>query len=383
MVKTKIIYLLILILLVPLVSCSKKKTTQIPPYVVNVIKVQDHDWQKTILATGTLSSFYGIMVKAETSGRVTSIFLKSGKYVEQGTPLVQIYPDILKAQLQKAEARLKLSQIDYLRYLDLYKTGFYAKSDLDKAHTEVKNNQGEVDQIKAQLVQTHIVAPFSGKLGLRLISLGDYLSPGKEIIQLESIDPIRVDFSVPEIYLGQIELGDKVAMTTRAYPKTTFTGKIYAFNSIVNQGTRSLDVWATIPNKDHKLMPGVFVEVTIYLGKKQSVMMVPQTAIVYTLDGDYVYRFIDHKAVKTKVTIGPKIKDNWVIVNSGIKEGDEVISDGQVKLTDGAPVMTREEAQQMFNAQAANQQANKDKKQVKQQDNQQKNKLATKQGNKK
>jgi len=334
--------------LISLTACSKQKTTHVPPYTVSLFKVKKADWQKTILATGSLSSFYGIMVKAETSGRITKIFFKSGEYVKKGTPLVQIYPDILAAQLTKAEARLKLSQINYMRYLDLYKTGFYSKSDLDKAHTTVKNNQGEVNQIKAQLVQTHIIAPFSGQLGLRLISLGDYLSPGKEIINLESIEPIRVDFSVPEIYLGEIKLGDKVTMTTRAYPKATFTGKIYAFNSLVNTGSRSLDVWATIPNKDHKLLPGMYVEVTIYLGKKQSVMMAPQTAIVYTLDGDYVYRYIDHKAVKTKITLGPKLKDDWVIIKSGVKVGDEIISDGQVKLTDGAPVMTQAEAQQQL-----------------------------------
>jgi membrane fusion protein (multidrug efflux system) len=330
---------------------AKKQQLQLPPPIVSVGKVIKKKWQSSIMETGSLSAFNGIMVKAETSGRVTQIFFKSGQLVKKGDKLVQIYPDILEAELQKTEADLELNQMDYKRYSVLTSKQFYSQADLDKIRTQVKEDQATIKKLKAELVQTLIRAHFDGKIGLRQISIGDYLSPGDSIVYLESLDPIRVEFSVPEIYLQYLKLNQKISMATRAYPNQTFTGKIFAFNSTLDTNTRTLDVWASVPNSQYQLMPGTFVEVTVYFGELQDVLMVPQTAIVYGENENFVYRVVNHKAVKTSVVQGEKLDNNMVVITSGLKEGEEIVTGGQIKLKDGSPLLSEEEAQQMFSQQ--------------------------------
>jgi membrane fusion protein (multidrug efflux system) len=320
---------------------------KMPPTVVQIQAVKRQNWQKTILATGSLSAAEGITVTPEVSGRITNIFFKSGTYVTEGTPLIQLYQKIVQAQLDKAKAQLELHRANLRRFTELYKKGYYDKADLDKAAAIVKSNIADVNNTQAQLDQTTIKAPFSGRLGLRQISIGDYLSPGSAVVDLQSIDPIRVDFNVPEIYLGQIKIGDKTTITSRALKNQVYTGIIYAFNSKIDPNSRMLGVRANVPNPNHLLVPGTFVEVTVYLGQPDILMMIPQTAVVYSLEGNYVYLMKNHKAVKTPITLGQKLDDNRIIVVKGLQVGDPVIIGGQEKLHDGAAVMTEAEAQAM------------------------------------
>ncbi|MGD9152990.1 MAG: efflux RND transporter periplasmic adaptor subunit [Gammaproteobacteria bacterium] len=357
--KKFILIIVSLCLCITLNAYAKEQQLKLPPPIVSVGKVIKKKWQSSIMETGSLSAFNGIMVKAETSGRVTDIFFKSGQFVKKGDKLVQIYPDILEAELQRTEANLELNQMDYKRYSVLTSKQFYPQSDLDKIRTKVKEDQATIKQLKAELVQTLIRAHFDGKIGLRQISIGDYLSPGDSIAYLESLDPIRVEFSVPETYLQYLKLNQKISMATRAYPNQTFTGKIFAFNSTLDTNTRTLDVWASVPNSQYQLTPGTFVEVTVYFGELQDVLMVPQTAIVYGENENFVYRVVNHKAVKTTVIQGEKLNDNMVVIMSGLKEGEEVVTGGQIKLKDGSPLLSEEEAQQMFSQQQANQNNNK------------------------
>jgi len=321
---------------------------KMPPTVVQIQAAKRQNWQTTILATGSLSAAEGITVTPDVSGRVTNIFFKSGTYVTKDTPLIQLYQKIVQAQLDKAKSQLALDQANLARFTALYKKGYYDKADLDKAAAIVEIDIANVNSTRAQLEQTTIKAPFSGRLGLRQISIGDYLSPGSAVVDLQSIDPIRVDFNVPEIYLGQIKIGDKTTITSRALKNQVYTGIIYAFNSKVDPNSRMLGVRANVPNQNHLLVPGTFVEVTVYFGRPDILMMVPQTAIVYSLEGNYVYLMKNHKAVKTPVTLGQKLDDNRIIVVKGLQVGDPVITGGQEKLHDGAAVMTEPEMQQMM-----------------------------------
>lgn len=330
---------------------QSKSAHKMPPTVVQTITAHSKVWQNTINFNGSLSAFQGIMISSVTSERVTKIYFKSGQYVKQGEPLIQLYPNIIKAQFKKAEAQLKLSQADYQRALKLYKRKFLDAADLDKLQAKMQSDQADFKQAKSQLGQTLIKSPFAGKLGLRLVSLGEYLTPGTPIVNLQALDPICVDFSVSEIYLSQIKIGNKITLRSRAFPCEVYQGTIYALDSSVDPKTRMLGVRAKISNVNHTLLPGSFVSVTVYIEKAVPQIIIPQPAIVYSPQGNYVYRMINHKAVKTPVKLGQKLTDSQVIIIKGLKSGDVVIVGGQMKLFDESSVMTQQEAQKYFNAQ--------------------------------
>lgn len=336
------------------ITQAKSKTSpmsQMPPTVVDFAVAKQITWQPSTNVTGSLNAINGIMIKSETSGRVTKIYFKSGEFVQKDKPIIQIYPDILQAELQKAQAQLDLSKLDYDRSLKLYDKKYVSKADIDKARTDVTSNEAQVQQLKAELDQTLIKAPFSGQLGLRQVSVGDFLTPGSEIVNLEQLNPIRVDFSIPEIYLNQVKVGQTVNISSRAFPNKHFIGKIYAINSVVDPQSRSLDVRASIPNTEYQLLPGAFVEVKVLFGGPKNVLVVPQTAIVYSADKSIVYKVVNHKAVATTVTLGEKLDNDLVIIKSGLNRNDQIVSDGQVKIEDGANIMSPEEATQMMSAQ--------------------------------
>jgi membrane fusion protein (multidrug efflux system) len=329
-----------------------KQAPKIPPTVVAITKAKTITWQESILETGSLSAFDGTILAPEVSGRVTNIHFASGQYVRQGDLLIEIYPDIIRAQLQRDQAQLRKSSLDYDRNLKLYKKGFVDQSTLDQKRADRDSDQANVNNDQAQLRQHLIQAPFSGLLGLRKVSIGDYVSPGQDLVSLQALDPIRVDFSVPQRYLQQLKLGDTVTISSNALPQN-YTGTIYAFDSKVDDKTRMIDMRAKIPNPEHKLLPGTFVEVNVHYGSPQNVLVIPATAVVYSAEGNYVYLMQNNKAVKTNVTVGQKLENNQIIIKKGLKVGDPVISEGQIKIPfDGAPVITEQQYQQMANSKA-------------------------------
>ncbi|MFH1334542.1 MAG: efflux RND transporter periplasmic adaptor subunit [Pseudomonadota bacterium] len=327
---------------------AKQKTHAAMPTVVTLTKAAMHEWQPTTQVVGTINAINSIKVTPLIAGQVTEIYFRSGQMVQQGQQLVQIYPNIIQAQLDKAAAQYRTSQINYERFKKLANQGYYDKADLDLKLAELESNKADVNQLQAQLSLTNITAPFAGKIGLRNISIGDYLSPGDSITTLEATDPLRVDFTLSEHYISQVKLGNTVKIISRAFPNKAFEGPIYAFNSIVDPNTRTLDMRAKISNPKNELIPGTFVEVTVSLGKKERVIFLPQNAIVYASDGTFVYLMKDHKAIRTKIKLGPLIQNNQAVVFDGVKAGDEVITGGQLKLSDGSAVMTQEEAQAYF-----------------------------------
>jgi membrane fusion protein, multidrug efflux system len=312
----------------------------IPPTVVDAAPAQQQAWYDQIKATGTMSAFQGVMLKPQVAGQITKIQFQSGTYIKKDTALFQIYPDIVKAQLERNQAALKLAELDYARGKILFEKNVISRQDFDKITSDLQQNQANVAQAEAQLLQYNITAPFDGMLGLKEVDVGSYVTMGQNLVQLQQITPIRVEFTVPEVYLNKVALGQTVDIAPSYNPQINVVGKVYALNSAINTDTRTLAIWAKVPNDDHKLMPGMFVEVTLYAGNQNKVITVPQTSIVYSPQGLYVYKVVDKKAVKTIVTVGLR-KGNDIEVTSGLEVGQIVVTAGQIKLIDNAPVIVK------------------------------------------
>jgi membrane fusion protein, multidrug efflux system len=325
---------------------------QMPPTVVKIYKAQTQSWQNSINVVGSLSAFNGVMLTSEIGGRITAINVSEGKNVKQGDLLVVIYPDIIKAQLQKDQADLVYNQKTYDRYLVLSKKGYVSQAELDRQKSALDMNKASIASDIANLNQHYVRAPFSGRLGVNLVSLGDYISTGTQLVSLQQFDPMRIDFNIPDSYLNQVKKGDQVEISSKAFPQK-FTGTIYALDSAVDVNTRTLAARAKVLNPNNVLVPGTYVEVAVHMEQTQSLIAIPQTAIVYSTSGSYVYLMVDHKAVRANVTLGDKIANGLVVVTKGLKVNDLVITEGQTKLTDNAPVMTVQEYQQMAKTMAA------------------------------
>lgn len=320
-----------------------------PPTVVEAATVKETTWHDEITATGTLNANQGIMIKPDVAGQITKIFFKSGTYVNQGEPLIQIYPDILEAQLARNKAALRLAELDFKRYAALYQKGSIAKAQFDQASAKLAEDKAITAQTEAQLRQHTLTAPFSGQLGLRLVDLGDYVSPGQNIVSLQAIDPMRIEFAIPEVYLSLLAKDQTVDIRTVADPKTPLKGTVYAFDSIVNTTTRSLNTWAHVPNKDHQLIPGTFANLTLYAGKEKKTLVIPQSAVVYDSAGNYVFKIVNKIAKKTPITIGLR-KQDTIAVLSGLAANDQVVTAGQLKLFDNSPVILTSELKKSANS---------------------------------
>jgi membrane fusion protein, multidrug efflux system len=331
-------FLAVLLFLTGITVIAKpKKPFQMPPVVVETVKIQLVTKADEITATGTLIASSGITIKSEIAGKITKIYFKSGDKVEKGMPLVEINSDSLKAGLTEAIADYKAKKLHFDRITSLHKTKAVSKSDLDKAQADYEAAKAKVAGRGADLEQAAITAPFSGKLGLSKVNEGEYVTPGHEIVNLQALDPLMVDFSVPEIYLSKVGVNQKVVLTTDAYPGEIFKGEVEATESLINQNNRTLDVRANVSNGDGKLIPGGFVYVTLQFSERQ-VFAVPQTSIVYESDGTYVYKVENNKAEKVKVVLG-KRESVDVEIKSGLNVGDVVVTSGGIKIYPGATLI--------------------------------------------
>lgn len=333
------------------VYAAEKQKTAMPPTAVETTQVLQKNWVDSTLATGSLSAFNGTILSSEVEGRITKMYFTEGQEVKEGDLLIEIYPDIIRADLDRAKAQLRKSQLDYQRNLILNKKGYVDAATLDSYLATRDSNKADVSSYEAQLRQRLIRAPFSGKLGVKLVSVGDFVKTGSGMVSLQELDPIRVDFSVPEVYMDKLKAGNKVIITSRSF-NGKFEGEIYALDSIIQNNTRMIYARAKVPNPERKLLPGAFVEVTVNFSQPQPVLVIPQTAIVYSSDGNFVYRLIDHKAVKTIIKLGKKIPNNEVIVAQGLSANETIIVGGLQKLHDGAQTMTEQELLQMMKTSA-------------------------------
>lgn len=325
----------------PFIALAKKNPAggAMPPPVVQVAAIQTQDWHQSISATGSLAALHGVVVRPEIAGQVTEIYFKSGQNVKKDQPLINLDHGVMQAQLAAQQANLVLRQQQFKRAQALIKLHAIAQADFDDAKANLDSAVASTNAAKSNLESATVTAPFSGRLGLRQVSVGDYVNVGQNIVNLQSLDPIVVNFSIPEAYLNKVAVGDAIKITSDAFPGKEFSGKIYAFDSTIDPTTRTLAARASIPNPDQKLLPGGFVIVTLTMDSQKPVLIVPQTALISALDGSYVYKIVNGKAVKTKVTIVNRDTNN-AYISQGLQPNDKIVTVGAMKIQeDNSPVI--------------------------------------------
>ncbi len=319
-----------------------------PPQTVSAAKAAYGEWVPKIEAVGSLRAVKGADLSLELSGVVESISFNSGDDVEEGAPLLKLRTADDVARLQQLQAMAELSEITSDRDQKQFKMQAVSQATLDTDAANLKNAQAQVAQQQAIIDKKLLRAPFSGHLGIRAVDLGQYLGPGTVIVTLQALDPIFVDFYVPQQAVDQIRLGQPVTVKVDAYKDQTFTGEILAINPKVDTGSRNVLIRATLKNPDHKLLPGMYATVEITTGSPQNYVTLPQTAITYNPYGDTVY-VVESKgtdaegkpqmvARQTFITVGPTRGDQ-VAVLKGVDDGDMVVTAGQIKLHNGSVVL--------------------------------------------
>lgn len=317
--------------------------------VISASKAGYQDWQPQIKAVGSLRAVNGTNLSSETAGIVQTISFESGADVEKEVVLIQLRAEDDIAKLHALEASAKLAEINWQRDTRQLKAQAISQAAADNDAAVLEGAKAQVAEQQAVLNKKTIHAPFAGRLGVRMVDVGQYLNPGAPIVTLQQLDPIYVDFTVPEQALAQIRTGHKIIAMVDARPGTSFEGEISAINSKVDEETRNVQVRGTFRNADHKLQPGMFASVTIEAGAAAHHITLPQTVITYNPYGDTVF-VVDGTdpskpvAKQVFVTTGPTRGDQVAILK-GIKEGDMVVTTGQIKLRNGAAITINNEIQ--------------------------------------
>jgi membrane fusion protein (multidrug efflux system) len=304
---------------------------------VEAAKVAAGPLSEQVTAVGTLLSNESVTVSAEIPGRLKEIHFTEGQPIEKGALLFSLDDSVYRAQLADAEAKLKLAEQTYKRTSQLFSNKYATAQSADEAVSNLAVAKAAVELASVQLDKTRIVAPFSGIVGLRKVSVGEYITAGKALVNLEAIDPVKADFRVPEKFLPAIKVGQNIRISVDAFPGETFDGKVYAIDPRIDVAGRSLLVRAKVPNKDQQLRPGLFVRVTVLLKLKEDALTVPEQAIVPQGDSQYVFKINDGKVKLTKVKLGMR-RSGRVEILDGLSANDEVVTAGQLKLRDGTQV---------------------------------------------
>jgi membrane fusion protein, multidrug efflux system len=319
-----------------------------PPQTVTALKAANGQWQPNLEAVGSLRAVKGADLSLEVSGVVDTISFNSGDDVNEGTVLLKLRSDDDQAKLESLQATADLNQITYDRDQKQFKLQAVSQATIDTDAANLKNAQAQAAQQQAILDKKTLKAPFTGHLGIRAVDLGQYLGAGTVIVTLQALDPIFVDFFVPQQSIDQLKLGQQVAVKIDAFKDQTFPGEVSAINPKVDASTRNVQVRATMKNADHKLIPGMYATIDISTGAPLNYVTLPQTAITYSPYGDTVY-IVDEKdkdasgktqlvARQNFVTTGATRGDQ-VAVLKGVNEGEMVVTSGQIKLHNGSTVL--------------------------------------------
>jgi len=311
---------------------------------VEAVKVGTAAMPQTITAVGSLRSDESITVRPEVAGRISAILFNEGQRVGKGATLVKLDPSINEADVLQARANLKLAKSKFDRAVDLAKSNFISGQAKDEAENNLRVAEASLQLAEAKLAKTEIKAPFAGVIGLRVVSIGDYVKEGSDVVNLEAIDPLKVDFRVPEIYMRQVKVGQPLEIVLDALPGKTHDGRVFAINPLVDATGRSIVIRAQVKNADTTLRPGMFARVRLITKDQQDALVVPEQAIVPQGDEQYVFRVVDGKALRTKVGVGRR-RDSKVEIVNGLAAGDVVVSAGQLKLRDGTPVAVASSAE--------------------------------------
>jgi membrane fusion protein (multidrug efflux system) len=290
-----------------------------------------------VSAVGTLLANESVMIRPEITGRIVAIHFDEGQAVPKGARLLTLDQSEYKAILAQTDADAKLATRRYERSQELRKQNFISQEAVDEARTNLERSAARRQETEVKLAKSDIRAPFSGIVGLRQVSPGAYVKEGADIVRLEDIDSIKLDFRIPEVYLGKLRKDQDVTVRVDAYPNQEFRGRIYALEPGVDEKSRTVLARARIVNKDRKLRPGMFARVALSLGSRETAIMVPDQAIVPRGDSMYVFRVIDGKAVLTPVQTGARAPGEVEVVK-GLTARDVIVVDGQLKLQDGMAV---------------------------------------------
>src|SRR5512134_3303862 len=315
-----------------------------PPETVTTAVVKTDLWETVLTAVGTLSAVQGVTVAAELAGKVVEITFQSGTPVKKGDILLRQDTSSEEAQLPGALAQVDLMRTNLERMNQLLAKSLISKADRDNAVASAEQAEAQAANIRATIAKKTIRAPFSGHLGIRQVNLGQMLREGDPIVTLQSLDPIYVDFTLPQQQLHMVRLGLTVRVTTDALPGETLQGRITAISPLVEAETRQIKIQATVANRGNKLRPGMFANVAVGLPEHQKVLAIPATAVLYAPYGDSVFIIEDAADKKGKVLrqqfvrLGPK-RGDFVAVTSGLREGETVVSTGVFKLRNGQPVV--------------------------------------------
>jgi membrane fusion protein (multidrug efflux system) len=319
---------------------------QPPPEAVTTIVAAESAWPATLSAIGTVAAVQGVAVSADLPGTVETIGFASGQIVHEGEVLALLDTRQEKAQLAAADAQRELARLNYQRMEGLLAGKVISQAEFDRATADIQQTQARVGEIRAAIERKTIRAPFSGVLGLRQVNLGQYLSAGDPLVTLQSMNPIYVNFGVPQQATSEMRIGRVVRVATGELAGVGFSGRITAIDSVVDVSTRNVQVQATFANPAGKLRPGMFVQTEIVLGSGNQVVALPASAISYAPYGDSVFVVSDltdpagkrYRGVRQQfVKLGPARGDQISVV-SGVKAGDEVVTSGVFKLRNGAAV---------------------------------------------
>ena len=290
-----------------------------------------------LTAVGSLRSDESVTIRPEVPGRISEIGFLEGQRVAKDAPLIRFDTSVQRAELEQAEANLGLNKSRLERSRDLFTKGFISAQARDEAESNFKVAQATFDLSKARLTKLEIKAPFAGIVGLRLVSIGDYVKDGQDIVNLEGIDPLKVDFRIPEIYLKQVAVGQSLQIGLDAFPNQTFQGKVFAINPLVDTNGRSIVIRAVVKNTEARLRPGMFARVRLLFGDERDSVAVPEQSLIPVGDDQYLFKVVDGRAQRFKVEIGQR-RDGQVEVLQGLTAGEVVVTAGQLKLRDGTQV---------------------------------------------
>lgn len=325
-----------------------------PPVTVSTVKAASETWQPRLKAVGTLRAAQGVDVSCEIEGIVKGVHFTSGDEVRAGQLLVQLNADTDLAQLQTLKATAELARSTYERYLKLFETQAISQAEMDAYTADFKAKTAQVVQQEAVIAKKAIRAPFAGRLGISSVNSGQYLNPGVKIVTLQALDTLYIDFTLPQQELSRIAEGQSVTVTTDAFPGKTFEGTVSAVNPKVDPQTRNVQAEAVIKNPGHELLPGMYASVEVQSGSARQYLTLPRTAVTFNPYGETVY-LVEEKgtdkegkpaltAVQKFVTMGPDRGDQVAIL-TGVKEGDLVVTSGQLKLKSGSPVIINNQVQ--------------------------------------
>jgi membrane fusion protein, multidrug efflux system len=324
-----------------------------PPEAVTSIVAKQEVWPASLSVIGTMEAVHGVVVSADLPGTVSKINFESGQAVKEGEIIIELDTRQERAQLAALEAQRDLAKINFGRTQKLVDQGVISRQEYDTSVASQKQTEANVGEIRATIERKTIRAPFSGILGIRKVNLGQYLAAGNPIVQLQSMNPIYVNFGVPQQSGTQVKVGGSVTVTAQDLGGKEFTGRVTALDSVIDEATRNYQVQATLANPQGKLKPGMFVQVAMHYGTPRDAVTLPASAINYAPYGDSVFIITDLKDPKGNSYRGVRqqfvkidgSRGDQVAVVSGVKPGDEVVSSGVFKLRNGAAVIINNKVQ--------------------------------------